>query len=484
MATRLDSRFDFRGGWNPGYTPDSVDETELVTMRNARSWGFAGIRTRAGTQRIHTTALAGGAKINGLFQWFPTSGRQVVAIAGGNLYYQNEGEAEFTEVAANLETNDLIQFQPFVVAGSPVLYFADGTLRKWTGTTLSNVAGSPAAKHLAVYKRRMFASDGTENLYWSQVDNAENWTFPDGGEVPVETYDATPLVALKTVAASLLLFKSDSVARFTGVAAADMRVDQETEGVSADVGTVAPHSVVRMDNAVYFMSDRGPFMATEASVGSAGIKMDPIFDAVGGDAAAGAHAVYNRGAREVWTFLPGASGQNDSWVSLNTRTQAWYGPHDFMGTFNACTSSRFETSEGKENAILGGYDGFVRLGAVQTEESTDDMLPDGTGGTPIKMTLDFGDLHFRNVTQIKRLRGAQHFALDLGTRGRPQLTLSSDVHESKVTYLSTKGAGLKQYLVRPHVYGRRLGVKFEDESGQVVYFSGWQLSGETERRVV
>lgn len=83
-----EQRFDFRGGRNTAISPDLLNPNELVDCTNARlSSVYGGFAKRTGSQRIHQTAFS--AAINGVFQWDGPSGKQVVVISGGSLWFRN-----------------------------------------------------------------------------------------------------------------------------------------------------------------------------------------------------------------------------------------------------------------------------------------------------------------------------------------------------------------------------------------------------------
>lgn len=84
----VESRYDFRGGRNTAITSDLLNPNELVDATNCRlTANYGGFSKRTGTQKIHQTGL--GSRIDGLTQWDGPSGKQIVAISGGKLWYRN-----------------------------------------------------------------------------------------------------------------------------------------------------------------------------------------------------------------------------------------------------------------------------------------------------------------------------------------------------------------------------------------------------------
>ncbi|TVQ98313.1 MAG: hypothetical protein EA398_13510 [Deltaproteobacteria bacterium] len=402
----------------------------------------------------------------------------MVAIAGGNLYYQNEGDPEFTEVSASFSETAQVSFSPYIIGGNPALYIADGTLYRWDGTTVEEVSGAPAATQVQVYKKRMFALDGSTTVYWSRVDDPTDWASPNGGQSNVEVYDSDPLTALGVTGSSLLLAKKNTIARFTGTSAQNIRVDQNTEGVSPNVGSITPW-MIPMDEALFFISDRGPFIATESGVQPVGMKVEPIFDAAELGRFDEASLVFNRYRREVVCHLPGAGA-----YAFDTRTGGWYGEWEYSGQFGVASSCRYELDDGKESILLGGDDGYVREGDSRDGSARDDRLADGSRGVPVEMELYFDNVFFGDPSAVKLMNGAnQHFGLDLGNAGRPQIVVESDLAgDTSSQQVVSGGPGVKQYAVNFGGYGRRMSVWVKDNSGEVIRLHGWTLSARVSGR--
>src|SRR5687767_979210 len=85
-----ETRFDFRKGRNTAISPDLLNPDELVDATNARlTANYGAFTKRSGCQRVHSAAVGSGNPIRGLVQWDGPSGKQIVAISNGRLYYRN-----------------------------------------------------------------------------------------------------------------------------------------------------------------------------------------------------------------------------------------------------------------------------------------------------------------------------------------------------------------------------------------------------------
>lgn len=480
MARARDARWDFRAGLNLSFSQDALDRGELRRARNAVLSEYGGIQKRPGSQRIHATQIASGAPVLGLFQWFPSSGRETVAIAGGKLYHKKNDDADFTEVAleeGSFSTTVRPAFAVHINEGTPILYISDGTLRTWNGTAIAEVDEAPNAIRIKVYKTRMFATDLSKTINWARVSNPADWSFEFGGSAPIETYSAEGLVALETVGSSLLLFKENSIARFRGVSSDEIRIDQETEGVSPDIGTIAPGTVNRVEGAVPFLSDRGPYLANESGLEAIGVKVEPAFGSANQSYLPYAVSVHHKAARRMYFFIPEAGKTaNNVGYAWDYRLKSWTGPFEFGGQFDVCSAAEYELDDRTESMIVGGYDGWVRRLEVPEVGGWDDVLYDGTGGVPVVLDVLLPDIFFGDPAVFKLLHAPSHISADLGATGHLVVRASGDGYGERIVNVPTKGAGVRPYIVRPGARGRRINLRLTDETAELVKLNGLILA--------
>ncbi len=490
-------RFDFRGGVCRSFSEDTKDFLEVSKAQNCRLGEVYGALTkRDSSQRIHTDELESGDHIDGIFQWDHATAK-LVCICGGDLFYKTLAAATWTNKAGTLSTTNRTIFQQHVVAGTPTLYFANGEYCSWDGTTLTEaISGAPAATYIAYYKGRMFAVDGaTKQIYWSKVADPATWADPDGGEASVGVYDAEPLVGLCPVGMSLLVFKEDSIARFTGTSQDSIRIDQETEGVSPDVGCIAPGTITRVENFVFFLSDRGPYLATEVGVTYIGTKVEPDMMSLDRDVRSKAWAVHNKRRAEVWLFVPedGETTNTQFWI-WSYRVGAWTGPHSFSGQFDASVACQYEDADGTESILVGGYDGYVRDADVELDILTvrnckDDVHQDDTDtGSGIEIEVTLPELHWGEPSVLKIMTMVQTLRADLGATGSLTITTNSESQASETMTLSTKGSGVNTYPFRPALRGYAPTISLKDASAGVrinkTQINGFDLQASDGRTIV
>ncbi|MCK5316329.1 MAG: hypothetical protein KAJ55_00365 [Anaerolineales bacterium] len=475
--------FDFRGGVNRSFTEDALDNTELAVCQNGRVGDrFGGIVKRVGSQRIHTDTLESGAAIFGVHQWDHAT-EKLAAVCNGDFFHKTLAETTWTNVAGTLSTTVRAIFQQHVIAGSPTLYFANGEYCKWTGAALTEaVAGAPSALFIAFYKGRMFATDGTKTLYWSKIADPDTWAAPDGGSDPVGVSDAEGLVGLCPVGASLLLFKEDSIARFTGTTQDTIKVDEETDGVSADIGCIAPGTILRVEDFCFFLSDRGPHIATEAGVQDIGVKIQTDMLALDGTYRSKSWAEHLKSRNEVWLFVPenGETTNNVFWI-WNYRTGSWTGPHIFSSAFDASVTCPYELADGTESLLVGGYDGLIRDGNVESVGAVDDVIVAGTGGTNITLSTTLPDLLMGDPSTFKNFNATQSIQADLKTNGSLSIITNSESQAQATTVVASAGTGMKPYGFRPLLKGYRPTLNIQDATAEIIRINGLSLEADMGR---
>jgi hypothetical protein len=260
-----------------------------------------------------------------------------------------------------------------------------------------------------------------------------------------------------TVGSSLIIWKENNIARFTGVSAADIRLDRETEGVSAEVGLIAVEALVKAEEIVYFLSDRGVYMANESGVLHISPKIDAELRAESNleDSRMGHMAA----RAEIWLTVP----SGNTWI-YDYRNQAWSGPYT---GFDAFSYAAYERSDGYESMIRTGVDYIYDcdVGVL------DDVAYAGTGGTPVTLTVQYPDFLFRDPRLVKSVRGVSTIEADLGASGYVELAWSSEMGSGSVQ-LHTKGAGVRSYPFRLQARGRRIQVTITEDTENPIQLNG------------
>jgi hypothetical protein len=176
------------------------------------------------------------------------------------------------------------------------------------------------------------------------------------------------------------------------------------QGLTADVGTIAPKSIVSIGNLAFFISERGLYRCNESEVSPIGTVTtpDPTLAAIRGLSAgdfANIRAAFNRATRELWISIP------DFGVYVyNTVLQAWSGPWN-VGYSSPATTALFDSldSNGLPALLKGDSSGYVTV-CDAAGVFVDNQLANGTGGTAYTMTAQMHRMYCGDDAMAKSLR--------------------------------------------------------------------------------
>lgn len=386
-----DQQADFRGGLNLAADEDALAPNELRRADECVLTEFGAVTKRAGTQRISTAAL--GSSVQNGFAWLRDNGtQQLLAVAGGTLRTASYGmPTTWTTQSGSLESATTPAFAAFRSGATEVTYIADGasatSLNKWNGTALTtNIVSTPAGiTQLAVYNQRLFGVRGSDQLiYWSGLNDGDSLGVAGGGggQAVIRTFGDQNIVGLAAMRSSLLIFHVSGISRFTGLTQDDIAIAAGAQGVTTDVGAIAPRSIVTTPDAVFFLSDRGFYAADEGKVVPISLKLDPLMRQLDLAQSQGVIGVHRRALREVWWFLPDVGVYR-----YNYALNAWTGP--CLGGYLApATTALWEAQDDSAQPIVlaGDASGWVKL--CDAPGVTRDNAPAvGGGGTSYAMAV-------------------------------------------------------------------------------------------------
>lgn len=423
MRQRVTAKFPtFAGGLNLAADAASLGEGEMRRAENARLTEYGGATRRGGSKRLTATALGSPSAVRGVYAFRTASDVELLAVCNGELLTG----AYAVPISLNAETGALSASQPpsfatFRHGSGEACFIADGgLLNHWDGTTLTvNVANTPAVTQLAVYNERLYGITGTsEALYWSSLGNGATLgvVASGGGTANVRTFGNQKLTGLLALGGSLLLFHVDGISRFTGVGIDDINIEAGTRGVSQDVGTIAPFSLVSVETTGYVATERGVYEVTESGVRDISAKIAPVFADLADEDLAGIRAVHRREKREVWFMIP-----SKGIYAYNYRLQAWAGPwvDGVLDPAITCLCEAVDTN-GRSIVLAGDEDGYIRH-CDFPDVFVDNMDSDGTGGAAYTFAVQPRRLFFGGIGGEVSLRWA-HVMADF--RGSEDATLS------------------------------------------------------------
>lgn len=398
-----DRQNGFAAGLNTTADDAALQQNECRALRNARLSRRGAAEKRGGTQYVSSSALAD--DVMGGFGWQRTSSTQEMVIANGKLYTGTLGvPMSFTDRGGSFSTTVYPTFAGFKGPSTEGVYIADGgPLNFWDGTTLSsNIVNTPSVEAICAWGPRLFAVSG-DTLYWSGTTSGINGhtlgATAGGGQAIVRTYGGQELIMPFPLKNALLLFHRQAISRFVGSTQEDIDIDAGTNGISGDVGTVAKRSVIGVENAAYFLTDRGAFAASESDVTPISSPLEETLAGLTKTQWSQVCAVHARSFNEIRWFIPGVGV-----YAYNYRTQGWSGPWD--SAYATCTAL-WDTvdSDGVPVVMMGRSDGRV-VWCDKESVWTDNVLSDGSGGSNYTWSVTTRRMFADGYTAAKSWRWA------------------------------------------------------------------------------
>lgn len=375
-----------------------------------------------------------------------------------------------------------VTFAPFraSTAGAPLTLYMSANNHYWswdgisTLTQLDPTASAPAAYTIASYHTRMFATTSSQpkNLFWSKIGDAVTFTTgtkTDGGSALTDFLTGNALIAMEVIGSSLLLATTEAIMRFTGHASDDIVISQDTEGISTEVGVVGPNAIKRYENVAAFMSNRGPYAATETYVQPIGEQLNSDWLVLDNANLSKTVIEYHRGRKELWVAVPRATdgGLNKTVFVQSVRLNAWQGPWTY--SFGIGYMTKYVEASGNPNILAGCSDGFLRVMDVQnptTKIVRDDILYDGSGGTAITMQVELPVIHF-GIPALKKALKWILFQADLPISSNPIFNISFDGASFTPFQVDENDNGVQDYRVDvagDNSQGFRPRIQFTDDS--------------------
>ena len=408
----VDQQPKFDGGLNSVSDDASVLPNQMRRADNARLTDYGAVTKRGGTKRTTASPIAAASVLNG-YTWRKDGGTQELMIVCNGLLHTSTYLSTYpwtwTAQAGALSTTVTPSFVQFRDASADVVYIADGgLLNVWNGTTLTtNIVGTLAVTNLAVHNQRLWGCGNAafpDSIFYSALNNGDTLAngAASGGQIIVRTFSDETVVGLASVNTSLLIFHRRGISRLTGYGQDDITV--APQGLTADVGTIAPRSIVSIGNLGFFVSERGLYSCNESEVSAVGTvdtpdPLLPVIRNLTSAQVANISATFNRATRELWINVP-AYGV----YVYHTVLRAWSGPWE-SGFLTPATTTLFDSidSDGLPALLRGDASGYVTT-CDETGVVVDNQLSDGTGGTPYTMTVQMHRMYCGDDALAKSLR--------------------------------------------------------------------------------
>jgi hypothetical protein len=487
-ARVIDVQDGFAGGLSSTVEEATLAPNEVREAKNARLIVPGAIVKRQGTQNVSAARPDAVEYPMRGFSWRPTAAAptELLAVGGGatgKLYTGTYAIPMIWTFVSNLQNSSVFpQFAPFRDSTGECVYIAKGAvagIQKFkAGAVTTPATSAPSVARIAVQNGRLFGCTGIDQTLWySGLNDGDTLGVEasGGGSQIIRTFGDQQIVALAAVGSSLLIFHRTGISKFTGYAQSDISIESGTRGLTADVGTVAPDSIVVVENVCYFLSDRGFYAATEFEVRPISEKIENAISVMNQANFYEVQGVHNRAKQEVW-WVMGAEGT----YVFNYRLNAWAGP--WMDAFADLWCAWQTLNASGEPIILvgqnGNGNGFVQRADYYAGPGTDfyldNKLSDGTGGTAYEMVVRCHRMHLGSKTSEKAFRFAKILG-DTGGSLTMYLAWSTDVGSSQSAPLG--GASGTKYR-RVQLGGRGYYIELEIYDDGTTYCSYERLEVE------
>lgn len=410
----FDSQDSFSGGLNTTSDESALAKNQIRRADNARLVVEGGITKRLGTQRTSAAAIVAATPVRGGYSWRKPTTAEELTVCDGKLYTGAFSIGmTWTNKAGALAAGVVPSFAGFIAgASTEAAYIADGgPLNKYDGATLSvNLAGTPSVSRIAVYNQRLYGISGTDqSIYGSPLNDGDNLGIDAAGgfEAIVRTFGDQHLTAIATVKNSLLLWHVSGISRFTGITQDDLDIAAGAQGVTSDVGTIAPDSIVVIADqqlgidVALFVTDRGVYEAHESGILPVSNPIRSVLASLSQADFARVAASHNRRYFEVLFYIPDVGVYVYNYV-----LKAWSGPWN-RGFKDVVTYSLWESqdSEARPIVLAGKADGFVEL-VDAPRIYRDRVHSDGTGGDLFTFAVRCRRLYAKDYTTEKSWKWA------------------------------------------------------------------------------
>ena len=374
---------DNAGGLNDAYSEFKVGDNEAADLQNVVFTTSGSFKTRDGYAKVNSTTLGSSVAATGLFSYKQSDGDSfLVGVFSDDkirkMESNNGPDGTWDDITGSLSFNVTQDTISSFAVGEDIAIIEDGLNStapyKWNGSgNAAALGGSPPnCKMVAYHKRQAFCAGNDSNpstLYFSDLEDIENWTTGLSGNTLIETNDGSVIRAIQPGFDALYIWKDKSIWRLSG----DDKDNYVLERMVQDVGTLSPDSVQVVGNDFIFTDGQG-----DTYLYDGGIKVRIISSKIQ-DTIDGANfdrfselktSVFNK---DYYLSISSVgNGTNDIVLVFDTFNLAW----TKFDNMNINAMAVANNTLGEEALYFGDYTGF----AYEYPSGTNDA------GTAIEMT--------------------------------------------------------------------------------------------------
>lgn len=300
-------------------SPLVIDTSELQIARNVHYFESGSLTKRAGYIKRFTNALTGTPILTGLYELVKRDGTKRFIAASDKIYYSVQGATSATEIPGGLTFTPGItgeNFMSFITFNNKAIG-TNGIEVVWSWDIDNNAAilgGSPPiAEIIATFQNFVFLAGNDTypyRLYFSNDGDETTWSGTDY----IDIGDLTnPITGLAVLFGKLYIFTRRAIYELRGYDRDTFAVDE----VSLSVGCVAYKSIVRVDNNLIFLSDRGIYSYDGINVHYLSQKIESTIAGLNYARIAQVVAELYKAKNQIWFAVStGSSGNNNEVICI------------------------------------------------------------------------------------------------------------------------------------------------------------------------
>lgn len=271
--------------------------------------------------------------ITGLYHYQLASAlNYFITVMGGKVYRAASGSgANWVSIqgaAPLLSTTKLNDFVTYI--DTVIITDAAGHLRKWTGSgNISNLTSDvdvpTQVKCLEVFEHYLVCGNiagHPSRLHYSQNQlDYTNWSSTTW--IDIERDNGGWITGLETYFNELLVFKTNGIYKvhYTGVPATPFSMTKITD----KVGCVGNHTVVQVEEKVYFMAKDGFYVYDGHAPRKISDKIQSVFDNINKDYIDVSYGQYFKKIDQIWWAVPtGISTANNMVIAYSYKDDAFW----------------------------------------------------------------------------------------------------------------------------------------------------------------
>lgn len=428
-------QYDF--SWGPNYTDSiySLKDKEIADSENV-IWDGTLKRIPGGFPYLSSSLAGTNHNVLGIFGYRKQNQEEYVMYATdqGKIFYSS-GASTVTTLKSGLSTNARTFWDWLVFNNTLIALSGRNSPQKWFATsgTMTTLGGTPpnsryGIQHAVDYVFLAGHDSNRSEIRYSDTATAETW--PVGNSLIIGRQDGQIITGLERLGDVTVVFKEGSIWTVSGNSPDDFTISP----TPSDIGCIAPNTIVKTDQGIFFWSEQGPAIFNGFRSTTLGKRLKDFIPTIDLSRADQMCAVYNPLRKQVWISYPRV-GQtyNDRMLVFDMyryndqdRTPPVFWPVTAGGASSMTVVNMLLQPAGQHVVFLGQSNGQ----ALTLGESTSTWA-----GVPIVNRMRSGGLHLGKPDHVQLIRD---ITLRLKAQtARVAVRFSIDGNQTFTTHAST-----------------------------------------------